>query len=464
MKTTTPQFDLKSPGAVLLLSCYELGHQPQGLALTAAFLEEAGYQPASVDLSVETLTDAHIDQAACVALSVPMHTALRLGRRVAQRVRARNPACRIVFFGHYALLHARSLLAAEADAVLGGEWEADLLRLLAGDERSMSPTVAAASLEKLAFPVPQRRALPALSAYAHLQIAGEHRLAGYVETTRGCRHLCRHCPVPAVYQGRLFAIPRETVLQDAEQQVQAGAQHLTFGDADFFNAPGHGVRVVHELHRRFPHLTFDFTAKVEHLIRHAQLLPALGEAGVVFVVTAVETLNDAILEILDKGHSSDDVRRAQRALQEAGIAMRPSLMPFTPWTQRRDLPDILHWVAETDLIASVDAVQYSMRLLVPHGSLLEKHDAWLPHRGDYDEEGLTDRWKHADEHIDALQRQVAQVAESASQNGESLETTFDRVWDLVHDTTSKGTTPSRGRQPGRRRHQRPPRLTEPWFC
>jgi hypothetical protein len=347
--------------------------------------------------------------------------------------------------------------------------------LLAGNGPTATSAAAAASLQKLDFPVPQRQHLPALSSYARLQINGTHRLAGHLETTRGCRHLCRHCPLPAVYNGRLFAVPRATVLEDARRQVAAGAQHLSFGDADFLNAPGHGVRILQELHREFPQLTFDCTTKIEHLIRHAHLLPALAEAGVLFVVTAVETLNDNILAILDKGHQRADVFRAQQLLADAGLVMRPSLMPFTPWTQWQDLHDILQWVADTNLVDNVDAVQYSIRLLVPHGSLLQDHTAMLPHRGAYDDEALTYRWQHPEARIDALQRDLRQIAEDASGRGDAPETTFDAVWDLLRERVPRARHPpsrlaqarpatSRAARTAALPRQRPPRLTEPWFC
>ena len=45
--------NLRGPGAVLLVSCYELGHQPLGIAWPRAFLERAGYAPDYLDLAVE---------------------------------------------------------------------------------------------------------------------------------------------------------------------------------------------------------------------------------------------------------------------------------------------------------------------------------------------------------------------------------------------------------------------------
>ncbi len=87
---------------ILLLSCYELGHQPLGIAWPKAFLERAGFAPDTLDLAFEPWDDAKIRRAKLIAIAVPMHTALRLGVRTAQRIRRANPDCRIVFHGLYA--------------------------------------------------------------------------------------------------------------------------------------------------------------------------------------------------------------------------------------------------------------------------------------------------------------------------------------------------------------------------
>lgn len=157
-----------------------------------------------------------------------MHTALRLGVQAAQQVRALNPQAHICFYGLYAWLNREYLLAGLADSVLAGEVEAELAalaqRILAGE----SPLAAAQPiLARLPLPVPDRSGLPNLSAYARYEANGTMALAGYAETTRGCLHTCRHCPVVPVYHGRFFVISADTVLADVRQQVaRRRAAHL----------------------------------------------------------------------------------------------------------------------------------------------------------------------------------------------------------------------------------------------
>src|SRR5919106_751212 len=121
---------MRQPGDILLIACYELGHQPLAVAWPAAFLERAGYSPTVLDLSVEPLDAERIRRAKLIAVSVPMHTALRLGVVVAERIRSLNPTAHLCFYGLYANLNAAELLATCADTVLAGELESELVELV----------------------------------------------------------------------------------------------------------------------------------------------------------------------------------------------------------------------------------------------------------------------------------------------------------------------------------------------
>jgi hypothetical protein len=313
------------------------------------------------------------------------------------------------------------------------------------------------------LPRPSRAALPALKTYARLERDGRQIPVGYVEASRGCKHLCRHCPIPPVYGGRFFVVPADVVLEDVAQQVEAGAGHITFGDPDFLNGPGHALDVARRLHRDFPLVTFDFTAKVEHLLRRAGDLPELGALGCLFVVSAVESLSETVLGHLDKGHTRADVEVALAATRAAGIALRPTWVAFTPWTTLRDFVEVLDWVAARDLVDHVDPVQYSLRLLVPPGSLLVDHPGMRPYLGPLVAADFSYEWRHPDPRMETLQADVAALIAESAPRAEDPAVTFDRVRALA--ATAAGTPApaplAPRRAPDRRR---PPRLTEPWFC
>ncbi len=462
---------MRTPGAILLVACYELGHQPLGVAWPAAVLEARGYHPALLDVSMDPFDGARAAAARVVAIAVPMHTALRIGLGVAEQVRKVNPGCHVCFFGLYAGLNAEHLLANGADSIVSGEAEAPLVGLIealdaGGDWRAVpgvasSGRRAAPHLARFPLPVPSRGALPPLARYVKLERDGVQVVTGYAEASRGCLHLCTHCPIPPVYGGRFFAVPLEVCLADVRQQVAAGARHITFGDPDFLNGPTHAMRVARALHREFPEVTFDFTAKVEHLLRRRALLPELAELGCAFIVSAVESLSNTVLRHLDKGHSRADVVVALAAARDAGIPLRPTWVAFTPWTTLEDYREMLDFAEAEGLIDHVDPVQWGLRLLVPPGSLLLDSPAMRPYLGELAEAELSYRWTHPDPRMEALHQTVAAAVTRAAERQEDAAVTFATVRDLADAAAGARSRPALVLAGDRRR---PPRLTEPWFC
>src|SRR5579883_2629662 len=413
---------MRAPGAILLISCYELGHQPLHLASLQGMLSQAGYLPAAVDTAVESLDEETIRRARFVAISVPMHTALRLGEQIARRVRDRNPAATLCFYGLYASLNAAHLLQGAGDSAIGGEYEQPLLQLVAALEEgatvsipgvSTKDSISVPSIARPAFIMPERQQLPTLERYARLEWDGQARVVGYTETTRGCKHTCLHCPITPVYHGRFFAFPAEVVLNDIRAQVAEGARHITFGDPDFFNGPTHALRIARALHAEFPTLTFDATIKIEHLLKYQQLLPELRSLGCAFVVSAIESLNADVLAHLAKDHSREDVERAFAVMEEAGIPLRPSLLPFSPWETLESYVELLAFFEERHLVEHVDPVHFSIRLLLPPGSSLLDTPAEKPWLGELDAAAYSYRWRHPDPRMDTLHQQVAALVEQA---------------------------------------------------
>jgi hypothetical protein len=318
-------------------------------------------------------------------------------------------------------------------------------------------------LHRLPYLAPSRALLPPIDRYAKLIARGgrERRLAGSVEASRGCKHLCRHCPIPAVYGGRFFAVPVEVVMEDARAQIAQGARHITFTDADFLNGPRHAVAVAEALHASFPDVTWDATIKVEHLLKHRDLLPRLAELGCLFIVSAFESMSDRVLAFLDKGHVAREAREALAIVRAAGISLRPTFVPFTPWTSLDDLADLCAFIDESALWDEVDPVQLSLRLLVPPGSLLLEHEIAREPFGPLDEDAGTHVWAHDDPRMDRLQLEIATIVERAAETGETSSDTFLGIRNLVD--AAAGRPPATGLE--RPSHaEAPPRLSEPWFC
>jgi radical SAM superfamily enzyme YgiQ (UPF0313 family) len=447
----------------LLVSTYELGHQPLHVASPAAALLGAGHEVRCLDLSVDPFEPELVDWAEAVGFSVPMHTAMRLALRAAREVRYRRPELPICLYGLYAPVSRDLTVGSVADRVLAGEYEPALAAWLEELSRGASAEPLELHLGRTAFFLPARHLLPPLERYARLAVAGEERPVGYVEATHGCRHRCRHCPLPVVYDGALRVVGRDTVLDDVAQLVGMGARHITFGDPDFLNGPGHSLRIVRAMHERFPQLTFDCTVKVEHILDHADLWPELAASGCLFVVTAVETLDDETLVRLDKGHTAADAAAAVELLRSHGIEPRPTFLPFTPWTTVDHVLELLDFVARHDLVENVDTVQYGLRLLLPEGSLLlERPDPVLAASLDaYDPERLTYTWTAPDPMVDLLAARLAELTADCAAAAVPAHEAFARVRAAAREVA--GLEPEPERAPPRAAGDRP-RLTEPWFC
>jgi radical SAM superfamily enzyme YgiQ (UPF0313 family) len=441
---------------VLLISTYELGHQPFGLASPAAWLAERGHQVACQDLCVESLDADTVREAGLVAFYLPMHTATRLAAKVIEKVRRLNSDAHICCYGLYAPLNESYLRGIGAGTILGGEFEPGLVslagRLAAGSPGGpqLEPLI---SLDRLRFHVPQRSGLPPIEKYAGLRIGGTSKRVGYTEASRGCKHLCRHCPVVPVYQGSFRVVQPEVALADIRQQVAAGAEHITFGDPDFFNGPTHAMRIVDALHQEFPNLTYDATIKIEHLRKHRELLPRLRETGCLFVTSAVESMDDAVLAKLDKGHTRADFIEVAREFRSVGLTLAPTFIPFTPWTTREQYRELLALLVELDLVEHVAPVQLALRLLIPRGSrLLELEDVRAVLR-EFDEPALLYRWRHPDPALDALAEQALRIAASHGSRRE----VFGYLWNLVSARPLPENLDLPPRAPI-------PYLDEPWFC
>ena len=467
--------------SVLLISTYEMGRQPFGLASPAAFLEEAGFDVACLDLSVQRLDRDAVERAALVAFYLPMHTAARIALDVLDKVVVWNPDAHVCLYGLYALASAKVMQQRGACTILGGEFEEGLVRLAQRicppvqtspdqtleyqpetnieGERQVEPEI---SLKRQQFRTPSRNNLPALAEYAHLTTAnGARRTVGYTETTRGCKHMCRHCPVVPIYGGQFRVIQPKVVLADIEQQVVAGAEHITFGDPDFFNGPKHAAKIVTTLHKRYPHLTYDVTVKVEHLLAYPALLSTLRETGCVFVTSAIESVDNRVLEILDKGHTRDDFFEVVRLFREAGLALQPTFVAFTPWTTLDSYADLLSTLIELNMINNVPSIQLAIRLLIPAGSCLLEVPEVNRLIGEFEPRSLGYPWRHSDSRVDELQREIQTTIEPATACTDRLEI-FAQICELLGPRLEQPAPlpPVTTIRP----RATIPYLSEPWYC
>jgi radical SAM superfamily enzyme YgiQ (UPF0313 family) len=441
----------------VLISTYELGRQPFGLASPAAWLRAEGCQVTCVDLAYGVLPRAVVSEADLVAFHLPMHTATRLAVKVIPKVTAINPSVHVCCYGLYAPVNETYLRALGVATVLGGEFEQGLrdlaVRIGRGDDGPQQEALV--SLDRQTFLLPDRSGLPPVARYTKLLVNGEEKLAGSTEASRGCKHLCRHCPIVPVYNGAFRVVQREIVIEDVRQQVAAGAQHITFGDADFFNGPGHATAIVETLHVEHPSLTYDVTIKIEHLLRHQDLLPVLKRTGCLFVTSAVESIDDAVLAKLAKGHTRADFIETARLMREIGLNLAPTFVTFTPWTTWRGYRNLLQLLVDLDLVENVAPIQLAMRLLIPAGSRLMELSEIREMTGPFDPAALAYPWRHNDETLDRLCSEIQKLIQSEERRKATRTEIFGKIWELAHEAAPDFHLVSRATIPY---------LNEPWYC
>jgi radical SAM superfamily enzyme YgiQ (UPF0313 family) len=466
-------YGILSEVSALLISTYDLGRQPFGLASAAASLQSAGVAAVCADLSRDPLPHDAVAAATLIAFFLPMHTATRLALPVIDRVRALNPRAVLCAYGLYAPLNAALLHEHGITEIIGGEFEDDLAELarrtshvargpshVARGPSDVARGPSHVSLPRVRFAVPLRSSLPALSRYASLQKGDQRVAVGYTEASRGCKHRCRHCPIVPVYNGLFRIVDRDVVMADVRQQVAAGAGHITFGDPDFFNGPRHAVQIIRALAAEFPALSYDVTIKVEHLIQHADLLPVLRATNCAFVTSAVESVDDEVLQRLEKGHTSADFERAVALCRQAGLTLAPTFVAFTPWTTLQGYCTLLETLDRLQLVDHVAPIQLAIRLLIPEGSRLLELDDIRETVAAFDPRTLTYPWTHADTRVDRLQQSVAALV--GRRLNASRRELFDAIWQLGHEAA--GAEPPRRQDPGLRPRATVPYLNEPWYC
>lgn len=428
----------------ILISTYELGHQPQLGAELAARLDELEV----IDLELSSSNDAAraIGRATHVVLTAPMLTGALKARELIEATRSLLETRECYVVGLYAeVLH--EALGRPSFGIWLTRADADEL---------------AARIQGAPVPPPRRRrrlevrreSLSPLTSYRKLVVDGREQVTGYLETTFGCRHRCLHCPVAAVFNGHIGIYEPADILADAKAQYAAGARHLSLGDPDFLSAPRHSLAVLDELAAALPEVTFDVTIKISELVASPELAAELARLRVRFVISAVESLNDEVLEHLGKGHRAKDVPIARDALFAAGVGLHPTFCPFTPWTTLDDLADIVEFVAQSGLREVVEPIQYAIELLVPSNSLLETRDDWY---GPYDERAMGRSVRYRDARVPALQSELFAIAVASDER--CRESSFLAIADAVGRAT--------GRTLDLETRVAPPAasvMTESWFC
>ena len=372
---------------ILLTSFYDLGKQPKIIAEIVDRYNSSEIEFDFVDFSVEN-QNIDLENYDVLGIYAPMHTATILS---IEYIKDKILPNKMFTFGLYGSVledfnsSIRYIKDIESDELA--------LFLEINDDHQFS----------LKNNIPNRQIFPDISNYAHLVDGSNNIIAGSVETTYGCKHSCTHCPVPISFNGTFKTYSLEKIISDVENQVNQGAKHISFNDPDFFNGPIHALKILESLNKKFPTITYDSTIKVEHIIKYKKYFKELSSLNMVFVISAFETTNDLVLSILEKNHTSNDLNTSIEISQDFGIDVRPTWMPFSPWTELNDLSNIVNLIEKYKLRETVDPIQLTIKLLIPKHSLIIKKPEINKYLGNYEKNSLSFKWDYENNDVEKLQ-------------------------------------------------------------
>ena len=372
---------------ILLTSFYDLGKQPKIIAEIVDRYNSSEIEFDFVDFSVEN-QNIDLENYDVLGIYAPMHTATILS---IEYIKDKILPNKMFTFGLYGSVledfnsSIRYIKDIESDELA--------LFLEINDDHQFS----------LKNNIPNRQIFPDISNYAHLVDGSNNIIAGSVETTYGCKHSCTHCPVPISFNGTFKTYSLEKIISDVENQVNQGAKHISFNDPDFFNGPIHALKILESLNKKFPTITYDSTIKVEHIIKYKKYFKELSSLNMVFVISAFETTNDLVLSILEKNHTSNDLNTSIEISQDFGIDVRPTWMPFSPWTELNDLSSIVKLIEKYELRETVDPIQLTIKLLIPKHSLIIKKPEINKYLGNYEKNSLSFKWEYENNDVEKLQ-------------------------------------------------------------
>ncbi|MFB4212861.1 RCCLKC-tail radical SAM protein [Shouchella sp. 1P09AA] len=411
---------------ILLVSSFEGGFQPSTIATAATPLIKDGHDVQVLDTYVEGIVESKFEGKDLIAISIPLFDAVHAGVELSKKAAEINPTAHVTFFGQHATINARRFTGKYSHSSVTGEWEKPL-RLLAqhlegnyeGDipglvtaEHIINETHIAPCMDRKSFDLPSRSILPSLHKYPQKQInhlLGSDQVVGSTEIARGCHHRCLYCSVFAAYGGKVLLIPEDIVINDVRNLVEDGMTHLTFVDADFFNAKYHGIKIIRALNKEFPNLTYDFTTRVDHILENKETLVELRNLGVKFITSALEFPSEQVLDEVAKETSVTDIEDAIWYLKDIGIKLNPTFIMFNPWTSLDDLTHFRSFVDKNDLNQYIDPIQYETRLYLYKGSPLLNQQSIK--NLDLTEHEFHFDWKHPNQEVDELYYEMLTPAE-----------------------------------------------------
>ncbi len=187
----------------------------------------------------------------------------------------------------------------------------------------------------------------------------------------------------------------------------------------------------------------------------------LRQTGCLFVTSAVESVDNEILDKLDKHHTRADFLDVVHRFQEIDLTLQPTFLPFTPWTSLESYLELLEVLRDNNLVENVAPIQLAIRLLIPAGSRLLELSEVRALVEPFDESAMVYPWKHSDPRVDALSQELQQIVHAGEKLNQSRSRIFERIETAARRAAGAPALPKRRPMISRATI---PYLTEPWYC
>ncbi len=363
-----PRFEFVRYAESLALS--QPTFEPLARALAAA--------PTLVDSTLENLTIFAVDRdkPQIVLISVPFPGSVYAAFRMAQAIKAHDPAIVTVLGGGYVNTELRQLkearvfdhfdyvtlddgerpLLALLDHLAGGRPRLNLVRTYARVDGKVRYFNASQGGENADVPftevgTPTWDGLP-LDRYLSLldMLNPMHRLWSdgrwnKLTVAHGCYwKKCSFCDVGLDYIGRYDGAPAE-LLVDRIEAIIAETGQTGFHFVDEAAPPKALKALADELQKRNRAISWWGNIRFEKSFT-PELCLQLADSGCIAVSGGLEVASDRLLKLMKKGVSVDQVARVTRAFSEAGILVHAYLMYGFPTQTVQDTVDALEYVRQ----------------------------------------------------------------------------------------------------------------------
>ncbi|MFC1674276.1 B12-binding domain-containing radical SAM protein [Candidatus Omnitrophota bacterium] len=208
-----------------------------------------------------------------------------------------------------------------------------------------------------------------LKSYKVTRLMIRENPAGWIETSRGCIYNCSFCNKNIA--GRTFRVKSpQRVVDEMEYMLSCGFKEIHIVDDSFTTDMKRAEVICDKIIKRGLKFPWATVTGIRADRVNLNLLKKMKEAGCYRVYYGIESGNQQILDGFGKGETIDDVRKAVRESQQAGLEVFGFFMLALPGETEETMEDTINFAKELDL----DMAKMTITVPFPATPLYEELD------------------------------------------------------------------------------------------